>query len=254
MRIKNGRIFVVLIALCLAFSGCKSAQIAAPTSTATLVPTVILTPTAILSPTATPTLIATLTPTATPTPTASPISLPALKLNPGDFYFGIDGKPSFIFSRNLAGITPNDYSTLISWAHMGGTILVRVGTDNQSMGGSFGYGYTNTGEVLDDWSNNWEHFFDVAEANGIYVLPFFTGWVNWNTSGYNSWANNPFNSANVGPAKDPIELFEKDSPTQTLYLKWFKSVITRWHRAKLFPSTATFVSITSARTASTMSP
>ena len=70
----------------------------------------------------------------------------------------------------------------------------------------------------------------MAEANGLYVIPYFTGWANWNSTGFNTWTTNPFNSANGGPARSPTEFFKKDSPTQMLYLKWFKAVVTRWQK------------------------
>jgi hypothetical protein len=176
--------------------------------------------------------IATVTPTDTPQPTATPIPLPALAWHPGDSYFSINGRPAFLFSRNLAGWVPDDWATLAGMAHQQGDQFVRVFTSSASMGGYHGYGYTPRGEILEDWSNNWEHFFDAAEADGLYVLPSFWGWINWNDTGYNTWADNPFNSANGGPAKDPREIFTKDSPTQLLYLKWFKRLVTRWQDHK----------------------
>jgi hypothetical protein len=72
MKIKYDRIFVVLIALCLAISGCTDSQMAAPTSTATRAPSV--------------------TPRPTATPTATPIPFPEISLKPGDFYFNVDGQ------------------------------------------------------------------------------------------------------------------------------------------------------------------
>jgi hypothetical protein len=215
----NGNAFntflLIVITFGLVLSGCSPKPTAAPISTPTTIP-----PTDTIIP----------TPTQTATVTATPVPLSPLTLKPGDLYFRLDGKPTFIFSRNLAGFKPDDYNTLLNWAHTGGTLLVRVGTDNSSMGGDWGYGYTNNGEINDGWSNNWEHFFDEAETNGIYVLPFFTGWENWNTSVPNTWSKNPFNSINGGPAKDPTEIFRKDSPTQKLYLEWFKKVVTRWQK------------------------
>jgi hypothetical protein len=173
---------------------------------------------------------ATLTPSVAPSP--APISLPKITLTKGDFYFKVDGKPAFIFSRNLAGISPNDYAILVNKAHQGGDLFVRVGTDNRSMGGYWGFGYTKNGEIREDWSKNWENFFDIAESKGVYVLPFFTGWANWNTTDLKGWEHNPFNSVNGGPAKTSNELFKKDSPTQLLYLKWFREVVTRWSKHK----------------------
>jgi hypothetical protein len=165
-------------------------------------------------------------PSAAPTPTLDP--LPSLTLSPGERYFRLNGEPTFIYSRNLAGYKPEDFDILVMAAHQGGAVLVRVGLDNVAMGGNKGYGYTSDGMIIDRWSQRWEHFFTVAEANGVYVIPYFTGWMNWNTTGYNTWADNPLNSANGGPAESPTEIFKKDSPTQQMYLKWFKSIVERW--------------------------
>ena len=143
-------------------------------------------------------------------------------------YFRLDGKPAFLFSRNPAGWVPTDWATLAGMAHQQGDNFVRLATNSASMGGYHGYGYTPEGEILQDWSDNWEHFFDMAEAEGLYVLPNVGGWIDWNTTGYNTWADNPFNSANGGPVNNPREIFKKDSPTQRLYIQWFKKVVTRW--------------------------
>jgi hypothetical protein len=91
-----------------------------------------------------------------------------------------------------------------------------------------GVGYDAQGNLRQDWSANWEGFLDKAESYGIYVLPFFTGWANWN----DRWDDSPFNSANGGPADDPSEIYRKDSPTQTQYVIWFKRVVERWQGHK----------------------
>ena len=214
MRKNFERIFIVLISFCLAFSGCTGAQIATPTSTATIPPT------------ASPGL------TTIPIPTITPIPLPALAWHPGDSYFSINGRPAFVFSRNPAGYVLDDWVTLAGMAHQQGDQFLRLYMNSAAMGGYHGFGYSPTGEILEDWSYNWEHFFDVAEADGLYVLPIFWSWIEWNDTGYNTWANNPFNSANGGPAKEPQEIFKKDTPTQQLYLKWFKNLVTRWQAHK----------------------
>jgi hypothetical protein len=163
-----------------------------------------------------------------PPPSATPDPLPQLTLVAGEAFLRVDGEPRFIFSRNLAGFTPGGFEALADLAGLAGDVLVRVGTDNQAMGGSYGYGYTSDGKIREDWARNWEEFFEAAEANGVYVLPYFTGWFNWNTQGYNVWPQNPLNSANGGPADSPTEIFKPDSPTQDLYVNWFRSVVERW--------------------------
>lgn len=208
-----GAFLVLLATASFVLSSCASAPAASSTSTAASSTGMVL-------------------PSSTQAATATPVPLPTLTLQPGDPYFSLNGTQRFIFSRNLAGTNPSDYDKLLDLAQEGGTILVRVGTDNGAMGGANGYGYTATGGIRADWSNNWEHFFDSAEAKGIYVLPFFTGWMNWNSTSPNTWDKNPFNSANGGPANSPTEFFRKDSPTQELYLNWFRAVVGRWQKHK----------------------
>ncbi len=82
--------------------------------------------------------------TAVVSPTATP--LPEITLIEGDFYFSIDGKPSFLFSRNLAGNEISQYSQLLDLTNTGGSKLVRIQLD------SFGMGYSNTGKVDEAWA------------------------------------------------------------------------------------------------------
>lgn len=147
--------------------------------------------------------------TRTTSPSATPFPLPALTLKSGDFYFSQNGTPGFVFSRNVAGYKPGDFSTLLDWSQAGGTAFVRIQLD------SFGMGYTTTGSVDEVWATRWEQVFDKAEADGIYILPVFSEWFDWNTgSGYSTWNSNPFNQANGGPMKTPAELFQKIQPTR----------------------------------------
>jgi hypothetical protein len=170
-------------------------------------------------------------------PTATPVPLPAVTWKPGDAYFSVDGTQRFVFLRNVAGITPADYTRELDLARQAGTLIVRVGTDNSAMSGPRGFGYTSGGDIVESWSASWEGFFDEAEARGIYVIPFFTGWGNWNTKEKGgAWDFNPLNSANGGPAKDASEFYRKDSPTQKLYVNWFKNVVTRWQKHKNIPA------------------
>jgi hypothetical protein len=228
---RNGHTFVNIILVLTILSILMSSCAPSPTITAPLPSPATVTP--IHTPQPTGTLIDTplpqVEPTFQPNPTATTISLPVLAWHPGDSYFSINGRPAFLFSRNPAGWVPEDWATLASMAHQQGDQFVRVFTISASMGGIHGYGYNSSGDILEDWSNNWENFFDVAEADGLYVLPSFWGWINWNDTGFK---DNPFNSANGGPAKDPREIFKKDSPTQLLYLNWFRRLVTRWQTHK----------------------
>ncbi len=165
-------------------------------------------PTALPAPTAKP------APTAAPSP--APVPLPSVTLGRGDFYFSVDKKNSFLFSRNVAGYRQTDYSTYIGWSKLGGSSFVRIQLDSWEMG------YTKEGKADEAWAARWDKVFDTARENGIYVLPVFSGWFDWNDGnpdyGYPMWYKNPLNEANGGPVKSPKQLFEKGSDTQTMRL------------------------------------
>ena len=177
-----------------------------------------------VAPTATPVPV---TLTNTPAPTSTPKALPAFTLKPGDFYFSLDNQPSFIFSRNIAGYEDWQYATFLEWTQAGGSQLARLQLD------SLGMGYTPAGAVDEAWAQRWEQIFDRAAANGIYILPVFSGWFDWNAgAGYSTWKSNPLNETKGGPVKTPAELFQKDSATQTLWLNWLQTLVQRWHTRK----------------------
>ena len=214
----NGNAFntflLIIITLGLFLSGCSPKPTAAPSSTATSIP-------------------ATIPPADTfaPTPIQPPIQptlpLPALTLKPGDFYFSVDGQTGFIFSRNIAGYQPVDYDTFLDWSKAGGSRMARIQLD------SLGMGYTKTGEVDQGWAAQWDRVFDKAQADGIYILPVFSGWFDWNAgSGYSTWKSNPLNQANGGPVSSPGELFQKGSATQTMWMQWMQSLVKRWQGRK----------------------
>jgi hypothetical protein len=209
-------IFTLIILASLILSGCSPKATAAPTATATSKPMrVPLTNTVILNPIQTATFIAT------------SIPIPAITLKPGDFFFSVDGKTSFIFSRNIAGYQPVDYDTFLDWSKAGGSRVARIQLD------SLGMGYTKTGEVDLRWVAQWDQVFDKAQADGIYILPVFSGWFDWNAgTGYSTWKSNPLNQANGGPVKTPDELFQKGSATQNLWMQWIQSLVKRWQGRK----------------------
>jgi hypothetical protein len=222
MNTKNCTLsMIILVAVIgLGASGCTPSQVTGLPST--------LTPTRVSTETLTPFPL-TSAPTFTIIPTATPLPLAPLTLRPGDFYFSVEGKPSFVFSRNPAGYYMGDFDTLMPMLKNGGSTIARIQVSTIVAGGM---GYTNTGMVDEAWANKWKHVFDTAQANGIYVIVVFTGWYDWNTTGFNDWAANPFNAANGGPAQTPHELFQKDSTTQKLWLAWLKDIVTRWQGQK----------------------
>ena len=105
-----------------------------------------------------------------------------------------------IFSRNIAGYGPNDYQTFLDWMRTGGSRVARIQLD------SLGMGYTPTGALDQNWAAQWDRIFDSARAEGVYVMPVFGVWYDWNDgNGYSTWKSNPFNEINGGPAKTPAE-------------------------------------------------
>jgi hypothetical protein len=216
-----------LITLVATLVACVPAATFIPTETTlppTSLPTVgatesIIAYTAVVVPSIAPAKTAVVSPTDTP--------LPKITLKEGDSYFSVDGKPSFLFSRNLAGNKISQYSQLLDLTNNGGSKLVRIQLD------SFGMGYSNSGKVDEAWAKNWEVVFKKAESNGIYVMPTFSAWYDWNDGeGYSTWKTNPFNEVNGGPARTPRELFVADSPTQKLWINWMKTLIERWKGQK----------------------
>jgi hypothetical protein len=145
-------------------------------------------------------------------------------LKPGSFYFSVDGKTRFIFSRNVGAFFYEDFGTWMDWAQYNGDRVLRVWLSDHLLGD---YGYGHTGELNEEWAKKWDAFLTQAEAHGLYVLPYFSGWFDWNGAGLTSWPSNPFNPANGGPANNRIDIFQEGSPAQGLYLDWVKKAVTR---------------------------
>jgi len=61
--------------------------------------------------------------------------------------------------------------------------------------------------VNEAWAQEYDRLFDEAEANGIWIMPVFSAWFNWNDGapdfGGPDWEFNPYNQANGGPFTDP---------------------------------------------------
>ncbi len=71
-----------------------------------------------------------------------------------------------------------------------------------------------------------------AQADGIYVIPVFGVWADWNNGkpdyGSPLWQYNPLNQVNGGPVKSPDELFQSGSDTQKHWMEWVKTLVDRW--------------------------
>jgi hypothetical protein len=206
-------LLVATVTLSLLISACTPRQVPQQTSTVSAV-----TAPATVSPTETG------APASTESSAPTPIPLPAITLHPSDFYFSVDGKESFIFSRNIAGSEPAQYTTFLAWTKAGGSKFARIQLD--SLGGM---GYTSTGALDESWAANWDGIFDQAQADGIYILPVFSGWFDWNDGpGYSTWKSNPLNQDDGGPVKSPAELFQKESATQSMWIQWMETLVKRW--------------------------
>ena len=232
-----GKFTALVMGICLVLSGCAPASkasatlTASPTAAPSVTPSGSASATSIATPSATATATATGSPVITPAPTATPTStpIPALTLRAGDLYFSIDGKQSFILSRNPTGKTQTDFDTVLDWARQGGTRVIRV----HIMAGWLGDPWINQDwSVNEKWAQDWDGFFDRAQADGIYVIPVFGVWADWNDGtpdwGNAFWKNNPLNVANGGPVGSPGELFTSGSNTQNHWFDWVKTLVERW--------------------------
>jgi hypothetical protein len=171
-----------------------------------------------------------LPPAETPVPvvTAAPGPIPPFALYPGDFYFSVHGKQSFLLSRNPTGKTGEDFTTLLDWAYRGGSKVVRVHLTH----GWWGDPWINTDwSVNEKWARDWEGFFDQARADGIFVIPVFGVWADWNDgkpADFHFWQYNPLNVDKGGPLATPTGLFRSDSSTQKHWIAWVRTLVNRW--------------------------
>ena len=171
------------------------------------------------------TTIVTRIPTFAPTPTATPLSLPAFSLQPGQFYFSMDGQPGLFYSRNVAVINPTEFWTLMDWSVAGGTRMIRFGLANYI--GMGGWPFTSTGELNEPVIKNWENVIDAAAAHGLFICPWFSG-VGDRVGDSSEWAGNPFNAANGGPVQNPTDIFQEGTTANTLWFDYVTRLVTRW--------------------------
>jgi hypothetical protein len=221
-------LFMLFACASLVLASCAPQPATALASTSE--PSAMTTAVPMLVPSVTPTPTASLVPSITPMPTVTPIPLPVISLSPGQFYFNLDGSPEIIYSRNVAAFFNVDYGFQLDWSQAGGTRVIRFGLVNNPVMG--GYPYTNTGDLNEAVVRNIESLLDDAEAHGIYVLVWFTGWQEWNKTGQNDWAHNPFNAANGGPSKNPVEVFQEGTQANTMWFQYVSRLVARWQGRK----------------------
>jgi len=150
---------------------------------------------------------------------------PPVLLKPGERYFRIDGKQTFLLGRNPTGWKVEQFAPLFQWAADSGETLMRIHLTNGMPPDA------PAGEVDEDWAKRWETVFDMAAERGLYVLPVMGVWGKWNDGSrqkrWHSWHKNRYNAALGGPAKRPIELYG-DTECRRLWLQWLQTLVKRW--------------------------
>ena len=99
---------------------------------------------------------------------------PRFELRPGENYFRIDGRPTFVLGRNPAGMTPQAYDDHFRHAAAAGERFMRI---------HFTYSPPSkkAGEVDAGMLMAWDAILDAAERHQLAVLPVLGGWVDWPT-------------------------------------------------------------------------
>lgn len=152
--------------------------------------------------------------------TLKPATLPL-----GEYYFRVDGTPRFLLGRNPTGWQTTQFEPLLRWAHDSGEKMVRI----HLTAGMPPHG--QAGQVDEAWAKSWEQVFDMAAANGLYVLPVFGVWSDWNDGSggvaYHRWDKNDYNAALGGPAQTPAELLGRTT-CRRQWLAWMGTLVRRW--------------------------
>ncbi len=145
-------------------------------------------------------------------------------LERGESYFRFGGRPSFLLGTNPTGFRLDQFETLLEGAGQSGERVVRIHLTNGRVPRA------GPGKVDEDWAMFWDQVFDVAAENGLYVLPVFAVWAEWNEEdSAQGWGANPYNARLGGPGANPADLL-RDTPTQQLWLEWLGKLVTRWQQ------------------------
>ncbi|MGD8238693.1 MAG: hypothetical protein PVH68_09090 [Armatimonadota bacterium] len=158
-------------------------------------------------------------------PAASGAGEQTAALRPGETYFRLGGRQMFLLGRNATGWQVAQFEPLLRWAGESGERMVRVqlttGLAQRAP----------AGEVDEEWAGRWDRVFDMAAANGLYVLPVFGVWADWNDGSkgekWHAWHRNHFSAALHGPAEAPAELLQ-DTRCRVLWLQWLEKLVRRW--------------------------
>jgi Cellulase (glycosyl hydrolase family 5) len=152
---------------------------------------------------------------------------PRFELRPGEKYFRVNDRPTFVLGRNPVGLNPKAYDDHFRHAAAAGEQFMRIHFTFSPPG-------EKAGEVDAGMLKSWDEVLDAAEKHGLAVLPALGVWADWNDGSqketWHTWDKNPFNAERGGPAQRPSELFD-DTPCRKLWLKRLETLVKRWrHR------------------------
>lgn len=151
--------------------------------------------------------------------------LPRWELRKSEFYFRVNGVPSFVMGRNPTELTIEAFEKDFGVAATNGEQIVRM----HLMHGIPPNGAP--GKVDEPWAAKWDCVFDAAEKHGIAVIPVFTIWAQWNDGSkgeyWHVWKDNPYNAAHSGPALSPSDLLQ-DTECRRQWLAWLGELVKRW--------------------------
>jgi hypothetical protein len=146
------------------------------------------------------------------------------ELLPGEKYFRVDGRTSFILGRNPVGMNPAAFDDHFRNISESGERLVRIHFNYMPPG-------EKPGEIDANMLRVWDQVLDAAEKHGLAVLPVLDVWSNWNNGSggvplkWTAWDNNPFKRG--GQALTPSELLD-DTPCRSLWLQRLKKFVSHW--------------------------
>jgi hypothetical protein len=151
-----------------------------------------------------------------------------LELRPGEKYFRVDGRATFVLGRNPVGTTAKAYDEHFRHAAAAGERFMRIHFTFMPPG-------EKAGEIDAGMLGSWDAVLDSAEKHGLAVLPALGVWADWNDGSkkelWHRWEDNPFNVERGGPAKRPSDLFD-DTPCRRLWLKRLETLVRHWSQRR----------------------
>ena len=152
-------------------------------------------------------------------------ALPMATLTPGEFYFRVDGQPTFLLGRNPTGWQVEQFAPLLQWSEESGERLARI---HMTIGWPMG---APPGEIDAAWAARWDQVLDLAAQHGVYVVPVFGVWGQWNDGSqgeaWHFWDQNRYAADLGGPAQNPADLLG-DTECRRLWLQWLEALVRRW--------------------------